>query len=152
MHKTFLSVLPFLYLPLLPFPSLILPSFSPLQQFFFWQRVTSSLCPFGDSPFSNSLQPPPTSLHPAVTLSVPPYPTERPLSYCQFFSHWHEAWLKLSIISFRLTWIHFINVLDSPCFMKQNALNGIFSWWLRVTSMNTYYCSVLYSYKNQWSI
>ena len=39
-----------------------------------------------------------------------------------------------------------------PCFMKQNALNRSFSWWLRVMSMNTNDYSVLYSYRNHWRI
>ena len=82
----------------------------------------------------------------------PPYPTERPLSYCRFFSLWQEAWPKLPVISFRLTYIHFTSALDSLCFVKQNTLNGTFSWWLRVMSMNTSYCSILHSYKNHWSI
>ena len=56
----------------------------------------------------------PYHLSPPSCQIAPPYPTEHPLSYCQFFSHWHEAWLKLSVISFGLTYIHFINVLDRP--------------------------------------
>lgn len=63
-------------LPLLPFPSLTrYCHLSVLYNIlFFWQRVTSSLCPVGHSPFSISLQP-------LLPLSIQ-------LSYCPSLPHW----------------------------------------------------------------
>lgn len=122
-----------LHLPLLPSSSPRLASFSSLH-FFFLAKSHFLISVLWHSPFTSNCSPQPSLLHPAVTVPLP-YPTERPLSYCQFFSHWHEAWLKLSVISYRPTYIHFINVSVSLCFMKQNTF--------RVMSMNTNYCSVL---------
>lgn len=77
---------------------------------FFWQKESLSPSPLSFLHLSEA----PYHLSPPSCQTAPPYPIDHPLSYCQFFSHWHEAWLKLSVISFGLTYIHFINVLDSP--------------------------------------
>lgn len=81
--------------------------------FFFWQKESLPVSVLLATLLSPSIAAP-YHLSPPSCQIAPPYPTEHPLSYCQFFSHWHEAWLNLSVISFGLTYIHFINVLDRP--------------------------------------
>lgn len=85
--------------------------------FFSWKMVTSSLCPLATLP------------SPSFCSPLPPYSTR--LSHCPTLPCWMSS-VTLPIIFpltqsmtktithlFQLTYIHFINLLDSLCFMKQ---------------------------------
>ena len=115
--------------------------------FFFWQKESL--------PVSVLL---PTLLSPSICSPLPPLSSQ--LSNCPPLPHW--TFSVILPILFPLTWgmtktvshlfrAHLYSLykcIRPPCFMKQNALNRSFSWWLRVMSMNTNDYSVLYSYRN----